>query len=455
MSALASTPCFPNFFEGAHPAWPPFFEKYKLMPAASVLASKASLFFEFLRHCGPDDALVLIVMGPPTAPVSLPLDGLQKKKPPPVARNPPAQRLFLSPDAVSGLQEEELFQALRTSWASQGALLIDAALTGAACAQEEESTHREPFAARFVQALTAHFTALGLRLVCLLWGEYAQAFAPAAEGAEVYYWPYPPPFVVDTCFSPALRFETPPFFKEANDFLCAAQQRPVEWDPFSLTYAFTDGACLYNGKLGAKATYAGFILTGPLKGIEVSGRVEPAEYALIDPASPFQGFESVPGSHAAPTNNRGEYLAWCWILLLLLRGGVRGRVCIVSDCNLFIQTMENWLPARRKKGNAPDLKNYDLVCIGETLLAALRSACQGVTLLHIHSHQKKPLPEAASQAKACWYGNDRVDRVAGSLLKQHNGPNFVLNAAPPLAWCVHGRFARYCTMAGGASLSLF
>ena len=115
-----------------------------------------------------------------------------------------------------------------------------------------------------------------------------------------------------------------------------------------------------------------------------------------------------------------------------LRGGGRGRVAVVSDCNLFIQTMESWLPARRRKGTAAELKNYDLVCIGEALLAALRAACLGVTLTHVRSHQKRPPPTADATTRAFWHGNDRVDRVAGALIAD-KGPDFVLGAAPPLA----------------------
>jgi ribonuclease HI len=230
-----------------------------------------------------------------------------------------------------------------------------------------------------------------------------------------------------------------PHFKDANTALHAAGQRKVEWDPLGYTYAFTDGSCPRNGKLDAEASYAAYIITGPLKGVEARGRVEPREYALVDPDDPARGFAPVSDKLATPTNNRGEYLAWCWVLLLLLRGEIRGRIEVVSDCNLFIQTMEDWLPTRRKKGKAESLKNFDLVCIGEVLLAALRESCKGVKLTHIHSHQKRPPPEADEQARVFWYGNDRVDRAAGSLLAD-GGPDFELLTAPPLAWRIHGRY---------------
>jgi uracil-DNA glycosylase len=456
----------PELLEGVHPAWHPFFEEHGLMAAARTaleraeadadrLAPAPELVFEFLRYFGPDDALVLIMGQDPysdsaaaqgvcfSTPSEVPLKESLKS----IIGNLEAQGLARRHFRVKGdpSSGQDYCGDLRT-WAAQGVVLMNAALTNRVGARGAHRGNWKAFTTAFVRALAAHVSGRGRSLICMLWGNDARAFAPAAEGATVYHWTHPSPGdpPINNRLPPVSKFENAPHFADANTALRAAGLRPVVWVPHDYTYAFTDGSCPRNGKPDAEASYAAYVLTGPLKGVEVCGRVEPLEYALVDPADPRRGFVPVAGKAATPTNNRGEYLAWCWVLLLLLRGGVRGRVEVVSDCNLFIQTMEDWLPARRKKGKASSLKNYDLVCIGEALLAALRAECGGVALTHTNSHQKRPPPEAGAQAQVFWYGNDRVDRVAGEFLANYverGGPDFVLDAAPPLAWRVHGRYA--------------
>jgi ribonuclease HI len=230
----------------------------------------------------------------------------------------------------------------------------------------------------------------------------------------------------------------PDVFAAVNDQLVSRGRRPVEWDPLGFTMAFTDGSCQRNGAPDADASYAAYIESGPLKGVNVCGRVEGHSYAMIDATDPCRGFAAIRDTDTPPTNNRGEYLAWCWLLLLLLRSGVRGRVEVVSDCKLFIQTMEDWLPARRRKGTAQQLKNFDLVEIGETLLAALRAQCDGVTLTHVNSHRKQPPATAPRRVRAVWAGNDRVDRMASQVLK--GADSFTLDAPRPLRFHLHGRY---------------
>lgn len=461
----------PELLEGVHPAWLPFFEEHGLsaaartaleraQPDAAQLAPAPGLIFEFLRYFGPDDALVLILGQDPYSDAaaaqgvafSVPPGAPLKESLKAIVGNLEAQGLArlhycVKSDPTSGVRR---CGDLRT-WAAQGVVLMNAALTNRAGARGAHRGYWKKFTATFVSALSARAAARGRPLICMLWGNDARAYASAASGnaAVVYSWTHPSP-LINNRLPPAAKFESAPHFVDANAVLRAAGARPVEWDPLSYTHAFTDGSCPRNGKAGAEASYAAYVMTGPLKGVEVCGRVIPAQYALLDPADPARGFAPVPGTAAVPTNNRGEYLAWCWVLLLLLRGGVRGRVEVVSDCNLFIQTMEEWLPARRRADErkpagkkAAGLKNYDLVCIGEVLLAALRAECLGVALTHVNSHQKRPPPEAGAQAQVFWYGNDRVDRAAGAYLTNYldrGGPEFVLDAPPPLAWRIYGRY---------------
>jgi len=452
----------PALLRGVHPDWPPFFKKHGLTPFieaalreaepdAESLAPAEGLVFEFLRYFGPDGALVLIMGQDPypqnaqgicfSIPHGDPLKGSLKS----IICNLQQAGLACShfrirDDPSSG----EVGSGDLRGWAAQGVLLLNAALTNQAGVRRKHRGYWEAFTSRFVRALTEHAAGAGRSLICMLWGKDARAFAgDAAASHHVYQWTHPSP-MINARLPSGSRFENAPHFKDANAALRAQKLRPVEWDPLCITYAFTDGSCLRNGQPDAEASFAAFVLTGPLRNVEVAGRVAPHEYAFVDESEPLKGFAPVAGTEGVLTNNRGEYLAWCWVLLLLLRGGGRGRVEVASDCNLFIQTMANWLPARRTRGRETELKNLDLVLIAERLLRDLRSAIgagdEGVRLTHVNSHQKRPPPEAGSRARALWYGNDRADRAAKAALEGPAG--FRLNTGSlALDWCLSGRFA--------------
>lgn len=182
---------------------------------------------------------------------------------------------------------------------------------------------------------------------------------------------------------------------------------------------FTDGACLRNGRSDAAASYACYVAAGVSAGRVVSGRVPPYEFRMVS-GDPCDGFAADPAKAATPTNNRGEYLAWCHALHLLLADSAKAsagkKAEVVSDCNLFIQTMKVWLPARRKKNTEAELKNYDLVKIGSALLDALRANGVEVVMTHIRSHQKRPA-DAGTVAYENWAGNDRADLEAKKALQ--------------------------------------
>ena len=293
--------------------------------------------------------------------------------------------------------EKSLAEDLRF-WAVQGVLCLGETLPG--------SQHWLAFTQSFVGALSDHTAGAP---ILVSWGHDPWAHLPHRD--------------------------------DANQLLSARGDHPIEWNSSILTCAFTDGACKRNGATDAEASYAVYIDSGPLKGVEVAGRVPAQEFAFIDEADPVRGFAPVAARAATPTNNRGEYLAWCWVLLLILRGGVR-QVEIVSDCNLFIQTMEKWLPARRKKGSERELKNYDLVHIGDVLLSQLKASIgpAGVKLVHVHSHQKRPPLGACPKAHTRWAGNDKVDKIARGALEADFQP---FRLTPAMTWCLLERYAAH------------
>lgn len=198
--------------------------------------------------------------------------------------------------------------------------------------------------------------------------------------------------------------------------LTDAGARPVAWCITDAVTAFTDGACTLNGRPGARASFAALVTGCQFgAGTVVRGGVAPAEYAFIDEADPERGVCAT-ARPAAPSNNRGELLGIIYALLALLRGRALGAVEIISDSNISVKTLREWLPTRLAKGTAHELKNFDLVMIAWRLLGALRAQAAEVVLTHTRSHQAAPPTRAPRRDHEVHYGNKMADAHASAAL---------------------------------------
>jgi ribonuclease HI len=190
---------------------------------------------------------------------------------------------------------------------------------------------------------------------------------------------------------------------------------------------FSDGSCPRNGQPGARASFAVVFAGGALMGQVLRGEVAAAQYAFIDAKKPEEGFAATT-SAATPTNNRGEYMGVCYALLTLLRADLVGSVELVSDSLICIRTLLEWLPARRLKGTAHKLSNYDLVVIAERLLEAVKAKAHKVSLTHVRSHMKAPAT-GSDRDKLMWKGNAAADSHAALALTERKTPEYTISHA--------------------------
>jgi len=283
-------------------------------------------------------------------------------------------------------------------WAVQGVLMFDKDLATA----EVWKLFFEDFICRFC----AERAGAGVRIHFLLWGEDAQGLAGIAHQHSVHEWSHPEKNSFRDC----------PHFLEVNAALTTVGRRPITWDNLSPVIAFSDGSCPRNGKPGARASFAAIITGAQFGATILRGEVSPTEYAFIDEDNPERGIRGVPAKPVAPSNNRGELLGIIYAFLALLRGRALGRIELVSDSEISINTLEIWLPARLKKKTSQVLKNYDLVMIAWRLLELLRVQAAIVILTHTRSHQKPPPASAPSRERFIWKGNDLADRHADAPL---------------------------------------
>jgi uracil-DNA glycosylase len=323
-------------------------------------------------------------------------------------------------------------------WAVQGVLMLNASLTtrlGTARAHEKQW-------AKFVESLIQRLCTSVEGLHFLLWGNDARRYGTTVErhGHHVHEWTHPSP-LADNRLAPEVQFRMCPHFEEVNAALKAAGRRTVCWDNQAPIVAFTDGSCPLNGKSGARAGFAAAIIGGQFSGYIkdpaenshqpkasiIYGEVEPREYGLV-------GEHGIrPTSIAAePTNNRGELMGIVYCLLALLQGRAVGQVEIISDSEISVKTLLEWLPTRLKKGTERVLKNYDLVSIAWALLCRLRAQATSVEITHVRSHQKPPSSTAPARERLLWLGNDMADKHASKPMSEP--PDYVIHTVntPPV-----------------------
>jgi uracil-DNA glycosylase len=391
------------------------------------------LIFEAFRYGGPAD-ITTVIMGQDPYPTPGEAQGLCFSIPGGVARPESLKRIFECLERAGLCREHpELPPAAQPAaggdlrpWAVQGVLMLNAALTTRARERGAHAAAWKPFVDDFLRRFCAERAAAGARVHFLLWGDDARAYAAEARrhSHAVHEWTHPSP-LADNRQAEAARFRACPHFEEVNAALAAAGRRRVAWDNLAPAFAFTDGSCPLNGRPGARASFAALVTGGQFGAAAiVRGEVRPTEYAFVDEGDPERGLRAT-RAPATPSNNRGELLGIVYAFLALLRGRAVGRVEVISDSEISVNTLLDWLPARLKKGTERELKNYDLVMIAWRLLGLLRAQAAEVVLTHTRSHQKAPPASAPSRERFIHRGNAMADEHAALALKS-GAPDYVV-----------------------------
>jgi uracil DNA glycosylase/ribonuclease HI len=396
-----------ELLRGIDPAWHALADAGLLDAALSAAdglggAAPPDLIFEAFRYGAPAD-IAVVIMGQGPLPVAAP-----KGTPP----SPLLERMFRCLEHA-GLRPGGATSSDLRPWAAQGVLLLSSA----------HAAGWKPFIDELLRRLCADRAAAGTQLHFLLWGGGAHAHALIARhsGHVVHEWAHP-----ESAGASAAGLGEQ--FREINAALIAAKKRPINWNNEAACIAFSDGSCSLNGKPGARASFAALLTGAQFGAAVIRGEVCPAEYAFIDEQRPALGIRATK-VRAPPSNNRGELLGVIYALLALLRGCAVGRVELISDSEICVKTLLEWLPARLKKGTERELKNYDLVAIAWRLLGLLREQAASVAITHMRSHQKPPPESAPRRERFIHRGNALADEHAALALK--NGRPYsveVLNA---------------------------
>ncbi len=354
-----------------------------------------------------------------------------------------------------------------TSWATQGVLLLNSALTTLV---GKANAHKKVWSS-YTDAIIKHIGRVDNdKTVFILLGAFAQKKQPLIEGMHhtVLTWGHPSPinrhnragselaFINCTCFSKAndeleqpinwnsinecdiattpmtTSMTTPmttPVSPTVNTTAQSAMQQPrqttrtttttqsatqsaiqsttvLEPGSSGVTWIFTDGAASGNGKSDCKGAWAVYITV----------RQSNTQYD-----SEFSGV-LVKTTTEAPTNNRAELTA---IQQAISRAIISIKqddpffanrtIAIISDSQYAINTITRWYSkwtSNSTKHKLAKKKNIDLIDAIYTELQQLKTLRE-VIFKHVRGHKGDP-----SLHQFYIYGNERVDKVCAALAKK-------------------------------------
>lgn len=401
---------------------------------AARTAPPPQLVFEPLRYGAPEDISV-VILGQDPYPTQGDAQGVCFS----------VSRGRALPDSLSrvfGCLDRAGLRAAREgvcgdirAWAVQGVLMLNTALTTRVGVRGAHVDLWREFVGELVRRLCAEAQAAGRQIHFLLWGGAARAFAATARRHQhfAHEWTHPSP-LADNRLPPAVRFRECSHFEEVNAALRAAGRLAITWDNCVPVIAFSDGSCPRNGAPDALAGFAAVVVGGPFRAgaTIIRGSVAPFVLAAADPDDPESGLARTTAP-ATPTNNRAEYLGLIYCFLALLAGRVAGQVEVVSDSEVCVRTLLEYLPRRLARGTESGLANIDLVMAAWRLFSALRERASSVALTHVRGHGSEPPARSPARVRLLHRGNKLADAHAGAAIDScAPGRTELLNAPPAL-----------------------
>lgn len=263
-----------------------------------------------------------------------------------------------------------------TSWAKQGVLLLNSALTTTVGAPNAHMAVWKEFTDELIRYISHdHKSGPGDSLIFMLWGGTAhKKEAHIDEDCVIFKWNHPSP-LAQVSAPDEDKFINCDHFTLANNLLQEMSLEPICWDPAPLHVIYTDGACSNNGKANASAGYSTYFAKGSFAGQVRYGKVPSV---------------SIDGKMTYGTNQRGEGLG----ILIALEAVADQKLCanttIITDSNFWKDMIETYMPNwdmrgvdfKTKKNSDITIKLYDIVNKVKELGT--------LTIIHVASHDKDP-----------------------------------------------------------------
>lgn len=358
--------------------------KVGLLPTSTP---QPSLIFEAFRLT-PLDNVRVVLLGQDPYPGGE-ATGLSFSVSPPTPLPPSLQNINLALQR-SGLSHGPTNGCLK-SWAAQGVLLLNSALTTRLGQSDVHANEWRPF----ITAIMAECASRNA--IFILLGKKAQGvFSSANITARCLTEKHPSPLANQSRVG---HFGDSKIFLEVNRQLAV----PIDWNIGSgivapahniqanrITY-YTDGGARANGKPECQSSWGLCCVISGAMTISQSGLVE----------------------GKLQSNNRGELTGILNALKLAaedIGANPNATVEIVSDSEYSIKSMSIWGATPTTTTGKPR-ENYDLVSEGYKIYTSLKPQ---IVFRHVRGHQDPP-SDNTTQQYADWYYNDIVDKLCQNV----------------------------------------
>jgi uracil-DNA glycosylase len=378
----------PKLFAGVDKKWIKVFTSPSLMPhlktALTALEKESSMevitphpynMFNFARNT-PYDSVTTVIIGQDPYPKQGDADGMcfSSKS----AKTPASLRNIYKCLMHTGEIKTMPSTSNLSNWASQGVLMMNAALTTRV---GEPNAHKNIWK-EFTDKLITHISHDDTcgpcwSLTFMLWGNLAKKKREFInEDCVIHEWIHPSP-LAQNIKDEKKKFLYCDHFSMVNTCLEDEQGLPrIDWNPAPRHVAYTDGACAGNGKgIFARAGYACYFAKGTYASTVKYGKIAPA----------IVGTDMVYG-----TNQRGEGLGIVTALETVLEKKGTADLTIVTDSKFWIEMVETYMPNWERKGtDFKSKKNSDITIKLHDLVKRFEDVGT-LELIHVASHDKDP-----------------------------------------------------------------
>ncbi len=380
-----------TMFAGVHPEWTAILKSDAMLPDLITalesldpndISPKTADIFAWAKY-GPPSAITAVIIGQDPFPNPAHAHGLcfsSRDKAVPESTKAIfdclAESKYLDPADVARATAAGGMPGYLATWASQGVLMINTALTTKPGIAKVHVALWEGL----MKKIIALVGALDQPIAFLLWGGHAKAMRKAIKSppgrALVLEETHPSP-LGQASLPPERKFRFCTHFRATNEFLINNGRRPIDWNPFARHIVYTDGSANGHGP-SSKAGYAAYFIAGPLIGTKLWGRI----------AAAIVGERPV----IHPTNIRGEGFAIVHALEHIIAADSAGpnerppAVEVVTDSEFWINMIKTFIPKWiRESRPFTAQENPDLV---ERIWAAASTLGKRLTFRHIYSHGK-------------------------------------------------------------------
>jgi len=339
---------------------------------------------------------------------------------PPTMKVPPSTKNIYKCLINCGLMATDPGHGDLSSWARQGVLLLNCALSTILGKSNALAVIWKKYTDKVIAALSA-----GTQKIFILLGEFAKKKASLIDKTRhiILEWGHPSSLNAVNKKDCPENFVNCDVFIRANAALVTWGRPPIDWniaplqnnlpmvreiDQRKTLWIFCDGGALANGKEKCISSWGYYTFINAVT--SVASGIVPA----VD----------IPGEIFKGSNNRGELMAIAKALdyvNMSLPGATFTQVIIVSDSQYALNSINvwvnNWLTDPAKMA---DKKNLDIILPAKVTLDNIRKSCP-VTFEHVRGHKAEPA-DNGSMAWFLWKGNDVADKLCAAELEKIRKP---------------------------------